>query len=73
MLRQYYESLYAQDTWKANLRLTPCISYLNKAAFSIPDLGTYGNMRYGTVTGPGLIQLNMAVSRTFPIGEKRTL
>jgi hypothetical protein len=26
-------------------------------------------MRYGTVEGPGLIQLNMAVSRTFGIGE----
>ena len=52
---------------------TPCISYLNKAAFSIPDLGTYGNMGFGTLTGPGLIQLNMAVSRTFPIGERRTL
>ena len=52
---------------------TACISYLNKAAFSIPALGTYGNMRYGTLAGPGLIQLNMAVSRTFPIGEKRTL
>jgi hypothetical protein len=52
---------------------TPCISYLNKAAFSIPDLGTYGNMRYGTLAGPGLIQLNLAVSRAFRIGEKRML
>ena len=30
-------------------------------------------MRYGTVEGPGLIQLNMAISRTFGLGEKRTL
>ena len=30
-------------------------------------------MRYGTVLGPGLIQLNMGVSRTFPLGEKRTI
>ena len=52
---------------------TACISYLNKAAFAIPDLGTYGNMAYGTVQGPGLIQLNMALSRTFPIGEKRSI
>ena len=36
-------------------------------------MGTYGTMRYGTVQGPGLIQLNMALSRTFGIGEKRTL
>src|SRR5207237_6042795 len=52
---------------------TACISYLNKSAFSVPDLGTYGNVGYGTLAGPGLIQLNMAVSRTFPIGEKRTI
>ena len=30
-------------------------------------------MHYGTLAGPGLIQLNMAVSRTFPLGEKRTI
>ena len=52
---------------------TACVSYLNKAAFAIPELGTYGNMAYGTVQGPGLIQLNMALSRTFPIGEKRSI
>jgi hypothetical protein len=51
----------------------PCITYLNKDAFSIPALGTYGNMAYGTVQGPGLIQLNLALSRTFPIRENRTL
>ncbi len=36
-------------------------------------MGTYGNVAYGTVQGPGLIQLNMALHRTFPIGEKRTI
>jgi hypothetical protein len=51
----------------------PCITYLNKSAFSIPDLGSYGNMAYGSIKGPGLIQLNMALSRTFPVGEKRTI
>ena len=51
----------------------PCVTYLNKAAFSAPAPGTYGNLAYGTVQGPGLIQLNMALSRTFPVGEKRTI
>jgi hypothetical protein len=46
---------------------------LNPAAFTVPTLGTYGNMAYGTLHGPGLIQLNMALSRTFPIGEKRSV
>ena len=43
------------------------------SAFTTPTLGTYGNVAYGSVQGPGLIQLNMAVSRTFPIAEKRTI
>jgi len=50
-----------------------CLSYLNRAAFAPPAPGTYSNMRYGTVEGPGLIQLNLAVSRTFPVGEKRSV
>jgi len=50
-----------------------CLNYLNKAAFAIPAPGTYGNMRYGTILGPGLIQLNVAVSRTFPLAEKRSV
>jgi hypothetical protein len=52
---------------------TPCISWLNKAAFAIPALGTYGNMRYGTVEAPGIIQLNVALSRTFGLGENRSI
>jgi len=50
-----------------------CISYLNRSAFAAPAPGTYGNLRYGTVQGPGLIQLNIALSRTFPVGERRSL
>jgi len=50
-----------------------CLSYLNRSAFVVPAPGTYGNLRYGTVQGPGLIQLNMALSRTFPVGERRSL
>ncbi len=51
----------------------PCVTILNRAAFAIPDVGTYGNVAYGTVEGPGIIQLNMALSRTFPISEGRTI
>jgi hypothetical protein len=51
----------------------PCVTFLNRAAFSTPALGTYGNVAFGTVQGPGLIQLNVALSRTFPIREKRTI
>ncbi len=66
--------MYSPNKGKACAPTGPaCVSYLNKAAFAIPELGTYGNMAYGTVQGPGLIQLNMALSRTFPIGEKRSI
>ena len=51
----------------------PCLTILNRAAFSIPAPGTYGNMAFGAVKGPGLIQLNMALSRVFSLGEKRTI
>jgi Carboxypeptidase regulatory-like domain/TonB dependent receptor len=52
---------------------TFCIGYLNKAAFLVPAPGTYGNMAYGTVQGPGLIQLNLALSRTFRLQERRSI
>jgi hypothetical protein len=51
----------------------PCIRYLDKGAFAAPAQGTYSNVAYGTVPGPGLIQLNAALSRVFPLKEKRSV
>lgn len=59
---------YAAKKGSANGNTT--INWLNPGAFAIPALGTYGTTAYGIVEGPGLIQLNMALSRTFPIHEK---
>ena len=70
---QVSPDVYSPNKGKACVNVVPCVEFLNKNAFEIPALGTYGNMRYGTVEGPGLIQLNMAISRTFGLGEKRTL
>jgi hypothetical protein len=70
---QVSPDVYSPNKGKACVNVAPCVEFLNKDAFAIPALGTYGNMRYGTVEGPGLIQLNMAISRTFGLGEKRTL
>ena len=48
--------------------------YLNPAAFSLPALGTYGNMGLNNVQGPSAFQVNLALSRTFRVvGEKKTL
>ena len=35
--------------------------------------GTYGNLGYNNLKGPGIFQLNVALSRTFAVGEKRAL
>jgi len=39
-------------------------------AFVAPDLGTYGNLGYNNLKGPGVFQLNLALSRNFTIREK---
>jgi hypothetical protein len=40
-------------------------------AFANPDLGTYGNLGYNNLKGPGVFQLNLALSRDFRMTEKR--
>ena len=47
--------------------------WINPAAFGLPALGTYGNLGYNNMKGPGVFQLNMALSRTFPIRERKTI
>ncbi len=47
--------------------------WLNPAAFAAPAPGTYGNLGKNNMLGPGVFQLDVAISRTFPIGENRTL
>ena len=47
--------------------------WLNPSAFGEPALGTYGNLGYNNLKGPGVFQLNMSLSRNFPITEHKTL
>ncbi|MBV8906171.1 MAG: hypothetical protein JOZ22_21235, partial [Acidobacteriia bacterium] len=48
-------------------------NWINPAAFAEPALGTYGNLGLNNLKGPGVFQLNMALSRTFPIKEHRSI
>jgi len=47
--------------------------WINASAFATASPGSYGNLGYNNLKGPGVFQLNLAVSRNFPIGEKRAL
>lgn len=46
--------------------------YLNPDAFATPPLGTYGNMGYNAIRGPGRITIDMALTRRFQIRENQT-
>ena len=47
--------------------------WLNPQAFAFPALGSYGNLGYNNLRGPGVFQFNLALSRTFAVHEKMTL
>jgi hypothetical protein len=42
-------------------------------AFVAAAAGTYGNLGYNNLKGPGVFQLNLALSRNFLLGERRTV
>lgn len=45
----------------------------NPAAFTVPQLGSYGNLGRNALVGPGFAQLDGEVSRTFHCGERAEL
>jgi hypothetical protein len=47
--------------------------WLNPAAFSAPACGTYGTASRYSIEGPGTVQFNGALSRTFSFSNDRTL
>ncbi|MBZ5636961.1 MAG: TonB-dependent receptor [Acidobacteriia bacterium] len=47
--------------------------WLNPAAFSVPKPGTYGNLGYNALTGPGFAQLDTSVAKRFPVTERVNL
>ena len=46
--------------------------WLDPTAFGQPALGTYGNLGLNNLKGPGVFQLNLSLSRTFPIAEHKS-
>ena len=48
-------------------------SWINPAAFVQPALGTYGTMGARNVRGPGSINIDMGVTRTFRVREKQSI
>ncbi|HLI84426.1 MAG TPA: carboxypeptidase regulatory-like domain-containing protein [Bryobacteraceae bacterium] len=49
------------------------LNYLNPAAFSQPAIGSLGNMGTYNVFGPGLFEVDAALSRLFTVRERKTL
>ncbi len=47
--------------------------WFNIAAFAAPATGAYGTASQGSIEGPGLVQVNASLSRTFTMGETRSL
>jgi len=47
--------------------------WTNAAAFAFAPLGSYGNLGWNNIKGPGAFQFDMALSRTFALHEKKTL
>jgi hypothetical protein len=47
--------------------------WFNKAAFADPVAGAYGTASQGSIEGPGTVSVNASLSRTFAMGETRSL
>jgi hypothetical protein len=48
-------------------------SWISRSAFAPAAAGTYGNLAYNSLKGPGVFQLNLALSRNFIIRERQTI
>lgn len=46
-----------------------CRSWINASAFSLPAIGTFGNVGKGQFRGPGFFSWDMGVFRNFPIRD----
>jgi hypothetical protein len=47
----------------------PCVTFLTKSAFQVPALGVLGNLGANVITGPSFSEVDMSLSRSFPLRE----
>ena len=66
-------SFNGANPYPANQSVDHWIVPANSGVFTQPALGTYGNLGFNNLKGPGVFQLNMSLSRNFRLAEKRTL
>lgn len=48
-------------------------NWFDPCAFSLPIAGTYGDMLRNTVTGPGILSLDVAMEKDFKVNERASL
>jgi hypothetical protein len=46
-------------------------NFLNRAAFASPAAGTYSDLKPFTIVNPSIFQNDIAITRSFPLGENR--
>ncbi|MBF8305992.1 MAG: outer rane receptor protein, partial [Acidobacteria bacterium] len=54
-------------------KLQTVARYYDPCAFALPDLGTYGNLGANTIIGPGFVNFDFAVHKTFNFTERVNL
>jgi hypothetical protein len=47
--------------------------WISAAGFGAAATGSYGNLGYNNIKGPGVFNMDVALSRTFPVWERKTL
>ena len=63
--------LVSDDTYRSGAcaNVSPCLNFLNTAAFALPATGTFGNIGKGLLQSPGFFNWDMAMSKNFPVRE----